>query len=274
MLTTTKKPFLCLFILLLTSGALAGEKVLVVMGVAATGPNRLLGQPIVDFGPPRGTSGSELVGAFDPLGTVALPLTPDTPLSALLATVPTREVDPVYFNLPLREVPANVDNAGILRDSLPGQLTVGTFDFNQTAPTDPITLGDWLLAEGQAVFKCKDGNAPTADIKVRNLIPNRLYTFWAIFSNNPPGSGAVPFGGAPNVIMTDENGDGRLYRELNFCPLSVTPEGAQLDYIVVVLHSDQQVYAVRPTLPDAGWPPGLVAHVQMQFALSGTLLID
>lgn len=57
-------------------------------------------------------------------------------------------------------------------------------------------------------------------------------------------------------------------------PLGVTPEGAQLTHVVVVLHSDQMVYAMRPTLSDAGFPPGVVAHPQLQFSVRGTRLVE
>lgn len=258
-------------LLLLPAGtAQAQSDTLAVRGIPVTGPNSLNGQQVTDFGPGVST-GSDLVAAFNPDGSEPLPLTPDTPPSTLLATIDTPDADEELINLPLRQVPGNVGTAGLTRESLPGQLEVGTFDNNQSEPSAPITLGEWLEGSGVARFQCKEGEAPTAELRVRGLLPNRLYTVWAVFQN---GEGAVPFGGPPNVIMTDEFGDGTMSRRLNFCPLETTSEGADLLYLVVVFHSDQMVYAMQPTLPDAGFPPGVVAHPQLQFSVRGTSLLD
>lgn len=260
----------CALLLLFPGMAQAQVQTLAVQGVPVTGPNSLNGQQVTDFGPGIST-GRDLVAAFNPNGSEPLPLTPDTPASTRLATIDADSAPANLINLPLRDVPGNVGTAGLTRQSLPGQLDVGTFDNNQSEPSGPITLGEWLEGSGVAKFQCKEGEAPTANLLVRDLLPNRLYTVWAVFQN---GEGAVPFGGPPNVIMTDNSGDGTLSRVLNFCPLETTSEGADLLYLVVVFHSDQQVYAMQPTLPDAGLPPGVVAHPQLQFSVQGTSLLE
>lgn len=261
----------CVSLLLLVPGVTHAQvQTLTVQGVPVTGPNSLTGQQVQDFGPGVST-GRDLVAAFNPNGSDPLPLTPDTPASTLLATIDSDDATQDVINLPLRDVPGNVGTAGLTRATLPGQLDVGTFDDNQSEPSGHITLGEWLEGSGVATFQCQEGEAPTAEIRVRNLLPNRLYTVWGVFQN---GEGAVPFGGPPNVIMTDELGNGSMSRVLNFCPLETTPEGADLLYLVVVFHSDQQVYAMQPTLPDAGFPPGVVAHPQLQFSVQGTPLLE
>jgi len=217
----------------------------VIRGIAVTGPNSLLGQQVADFGPV-------------------------TPLDSLVATTAAVAADPSLWNLPLRQVPTNISTDGNDRASLPGQLSADTFDFNQSAPAGPITLNEWLQGEGRLRFQCRQDGTATADVWVKNLIPNRVFTLWAIFAD----AGAIAFGGAPNVIMTDEFGDGRFHRKLNFCPSQETDNGDKLDYIVVVFHSDQQNYATQPTLPGRGFPPGIVAHPQLQATIDGTQLVD
>ncbi|MEX2499815.1 MAG: hypothetical protein WD397_13180 [Wenzhouxiangellaceae bacterium] len=241
----------------------------VIRGIAVTGPNSLLGQQVADFGP-GGSTGSDLVAEFDPNGDVPLSLSPATPRDSLVATTAADDADSALWNLPLRQVPTNISSDGNERASLPGQLSADTFDFNQAEPAEPITFHEWLEAEGRLRFRCHANGTATVDVRVRNLIPNRVFTLWALFGE----SGAIPFGGAPNVIMTDEYGDGRFHRRLNFCPSQETDNGDKLDQIVVVFHSDQQNYATQPTLPDRGFPPGIVAHPQLQFTIDGVPLLD
>lgn len=254
----------------LASGEVNGNApVDVIEGIAVTGPNSLLGQQVADFGP-GGSTGADLVAEFNPGGSEPLPLTPATPGDSLVATTAAGGADSSLWNLPLRQVPTNISADGNERASLPGQLSADTFDFNQTEPANPITFDEWLQGEGQLRFRCHDDGTATTDVRVRGLLPNRVFTLWAIFREN----GAIPFGGAPNVIMTDEFGDGEFHRSLNFCPAQATDSGDKLDYIVVVFHSDQQNYATQPTLPGRGFPPGIVAHPQLQFTINGVSLLD
>lgn len=255
--------------LLAATAVQADDRALAVQGVPVTGPNSVLGQQLADFGP-GGSTGSDLIAAYNPGGDEPLPLTPDTPLSTLVATT-SDSADPSLINLPLRQVPTNISGDGEERASLPGQLDAAPLELNQTEPSDPITLGEWLEGDGQAVFKCPKDGPPTADVRVFDLIPNRVFTLWAVFDN---GNGARPFGGAPNVIMTDEDGNGKFHRKLNFCPMDPIASGAEMDFIVVVYHSDQQNYATQPTQPGRGFPPGVVAHPQLQFTVNGTELLN
>lgn len=241
----------------------------VIRGIAVTGANSLFGQQVADFGP-GGSTGSDLVAEFNPDGVEPLPLSPATPRDSLVATTTSDSADPSLWNLPLRQVPTNISSDGNERASLPGQLSADTFAFNQAEPAEPITFDDWLEAEGRLRFRCHQDGTATADVRVQNLIPNRIFTLWAVFGE----AGAIPFGGAPNVIMTDEFGDGRFHRRLNFCPSQQADNGDQLDFIVVVLHTDQQNYATQPTLPGRGFPPGIVAHPQLQFTIDGVSLLD
>ena len=249
-----------------------------VRGVAVTGLNQRLGEPLRDFGPPLGPFGFATAAAFNPTGGEPLPLTPSTPADTLLATtadpavlaifgVDPDEIDPSVLNIPLREVPVNVDPGGEVRIPLDGAFAVPPLTPHQAAPVDPITVGDWLRAEGEAQILCGDG-AAVARLRMRNLIPNRLYTVWAAFAT-PAGPRPIPFGGVPNTFSTDERGSARFVRSLQYCPFEPTSDGGLLLSLIAVLHSDHQVYAVEPALPRAGLPPGVVAHAHLEFGLAG-----
>lgn len=251
----------------------------VIQGVAVTGLNRLMGQPLRDFGPPLGTFGFSTVAAYNPDGTAPLPLSLDAPPSTLLATVAdpgilaVLGVDPglvpaSFLNIPLLEVPANVDPAGHERQALPPQLQAPPLAPSQAEPAAPITLAAWLQATGQATILCPNDGPATVDLEARGLLPNRLYTVWAAFAT-PEGPVAVPLGGAPNAFVTDGEGRGRLARLLNFCPFETLPGGGRLLVLEVVFHSDNMLYAFEPTLPAAGLPPGVVVHDQLEFPVSG-----
>lgn len=268
MFLTSSRISRCLFgisILLLLAPA-ASAQVLVVEGVSVTGPNSLFGIQVVDRGDGPGAPATEMVAAYNPDGPDPIPLTPDHPMDTVLATMPTSDVEPQYRNIPLLDVPTNIDSGLLERTALPRHLDRGAFDLTQAWPAQEITLGDWLKGSGVATFRCGRDGIGTANIRVFDLLPNRLYTLWASFSGGP--GGAKPFGGAPNVIMTDRSGNGWFFRKLNFCaPEEVDEEGNKLELIFVVFHSDQQNYAGVPHAGDLGFPPGLVVHPQLQFSL-------
>ncbi len=111
------------------------------------------------------------VGAYNPGGSRALPLSEATPAYTLLAT----SVDPVWFritgfteadvraqlNVPLRDVGVIVDAFGgkaHLRDILQGGVT----EFTRATSNGPITLGKWLAAKGTVNINCGGDNTVTA----------------------------------------------------------------------------------------------------------------
>ena len=138
------------------------------------------------------------------------------------------------------------------------------------APTHPITLGDWLSAKGKAFIKCgRDGNA-TIDLRMRNLVPNRIYTVWSANVNAELGPFNQPLAGAPSAFSTDQKGNARFKRELNFCPLEPVAEAqAQMLWIMAVLHSDHMAYGGVFTTNADSLFGGTVAHVHLHFPLVG-----
>ena len=251
----------------------------VLEGVAVTGLNERLGEPIQDFGPPVGLFHFATAAAHVPGAECPADLSASTPGDTLLATTADPAVldvfgvdfdiiDPSLLNVPLRDVPSNVDPGGQVRQPLDDILGTHPLTPNQAHPSFPITVEYWLRAEGTALIRCREGLPAEVTLSMRRLIPNRLYTVWGAFAT-PEGPRPLPVGGAPNTFVTDDRGDARFSRLLNYCPFEDTVDGGRLLSIIAVLHSDHMVYAREPALPHAGLPPGVVAHAHLEFSVAG-----
>lgn len=281
------------FLFCLMSGmAMAGE-VHVIQADNVTGLNRLMGQPLVrwDLEEPWDLTGLNMLGEYVPDASEALPLTPDSPESAVLATIAdpflesffpgfSLEVIPAEaLNVPLHEVGTWVAGDLSVRSALPFQDEDSDLAaFAQAGPSElaPLTVGDWLKASGTLRIWCgKDGTAKF-EIKVRDMVPNRAYTAWAVWYRPDGTVGAQPFGGTPNAWITNDRGDATLKRELNFCPTTAAREGIdgfRLLTIVTHLHSDHILYGALPAPTGLGLPAGTVTHTQLMFDLgNGTRL--
>ncbi len=250
-----------------------------IKGTAMTGTNRLYGEPMTDFGPPLGTAGFYNIGVYDPHGDTPLLVQRDTPDDAVLATavdpnflamagLPMSLIDPTLENLPLQDVAVNISADGEQRVSPPSTLSVDPLQPNQALPVPAVTLERWLQADGGARISCGD-DANRVSIRAEGLIPNRVYTVWGIFQSAAGGMVAVPLGGVPNVIATDERGKGSFRRHLGFCPFELTDEGSRLLLIDVVYHSDHQIYGFVPDLALRSFITGTVTHTQLEFRVSG-----
>jgi len=156
-----------------------------IKGRVATGTNRFLGQPLTDFGAPLGTAGFSNVAAKNTYDAQPIPLTTDTPLSALLATYvdpvflsligkAPADVDPAKLNVLLQDVAVNVDPAGSVRSPLNGILQSGQIQPSLAEPSAHINLADWVRAEGSALIKCQTGDTSTVSITLKSFLPNRI----------------------------------------------------------------------------------------------------
>ncbi len=253
-------------------------------GVAVTGTNRLFGKPTTDYGPPLGTAGFYNMGIYNPNGNTPLLVDEQSPDDALIATavdpnflmmvgLPLSLIDESLLNIPLQNVPVNISPAGDQRSQLPSTLMVDPTSPNQAEPIKAITLKSWLKAKGLAKLKCGE-HKNSVDIKLHDLIPNRLYSMWGIFESADAMLLAVPLGGVPNAVTTNNKGDAEFSRQIGFCPFERTVSGARLLAIDVVYHSDHQMYGVVPELPLIGLITGSVTHTQLEFVLVGKSLID
>ena len=253
--------------------------------VVSTGLNRSLGQPLLEFSfmsdPFKKQWGFEMLGVYNPDGPLPLPLTADTPDSAVLASLVDAEgvgppqaisqnVPPELVNVPLRDIGTYANPKLARGGAIPSQSDGPVIGATQADPSGPITKGDWFKAFGTLISDCAPaGNSVTVNVK--SLVPNRLYTVWVLWLDpSGPKMIPVPLGGAPNVIITNNLGDGTLVRDLNFCPVDAAKEGVdgkRLAEIGIHLHSDHAAYGPVPAPLAAGFPPGTVLHEHLTFRL-------
>jgi hypothetical protein len=255
-----------------------GKRAKLTMGEVVTGANRLLGQPVYayDFAPPP-TFGFNTVDELDPVGPLPMPLTPDSDPDAILVTtfanlmaVP-EDVMP-NLNIPLREVPTFV-NGMLDRSAVPFHLdpaapVIGPTQAEPGWP-DPIRLRDWLRGRGKAFTRCGP-NGNYIKLSVYDLVPNRMYSAYALWLRNDGSFRPVSLGGAPNVIMTNKRGAGNLSRKLNFCPQDAALEGIgddRLIAIAVIYHSAHVAWGAIPSPGAPGFllPPGSMVHAHIWF---------
>jgi hypothetical protein len=267
-------------VLICGSARAAGSvtRVNITKGEAITGANRLLGEPLYSYDfAPNSTFGFNTVDELDPVGPLPVPLTPASDQNAVLATtfanlaaVPP-DVLP-NLNVPLRDVGTFV--TGLLdRSAVPFHLdpTAPIVGPTQSEPDqpDPITLRDWLKGQGVAFTRCGPrGNF--VNIFVKRLIPNRMYSAIALWLRDDGSFRPVSLGGVPNVIMTNEHGNGHISRRLNFCPDDAAREGVGADHLIgiaVIYHSAHVAWGAIPTpaAPDFLLPPGSMVHAHIWF---------
>ncbi len=117
---------------------------------------------------------------------------------------------------------------------------------------EPITLGDWLQGNGKMIVRLRDfdadaGGYTAADftVRVRNMIPNAVYTVWTIRPRRISGSDFVPQAdplGLPSMMVTNHRGAGRMStRVINPFPDPTGPEGhLRIIGVIVAFHPDYQ----------------------------------
>ena len=266
--------------------------------VVVTGLNRLFGQPIFSYRfmpvPYNEKFGFEMLGVYNEAGPDPLPLTAESPDTAVLASLVDvngvgppeavlQNVDPALINVPLRDVktwvlPPDLEKRAIVPPHLVGPIVGAT----QSEPAGPITKADWFKASGTATINCIPGGN-SVSIHMRSLIANRVYTVWAIWLDpaspeTQKAAGAprqphfipVPFGGTPNSFITDKNGDATFERDLNFCPMDAARQGVDGNILASIeahLHSDHTAYGAVPAPLAAGYPPGTVLHGHLNWNL-------
>lgn len=264
---------------LLTLGATAAQAQRPIQGYPVTGVNRLLSEPVFDLGPFDGAGFSD-VGAHNPNGGEALPLTENTPLNTVLASivdpgfiqafhVDPSTIDPGTLNIPLRDVGVYVDPSGA-RAPVRGHMSSHQMAPSRASAGGPITLGQWLKARGTATIKCK-GHTANMKLEMSGLIPRGLYDVWGVMLTDQ-GPAPVCLGGSPCAFLTDRKGNATYTAALNFCPYNLRQGEFPLGVIEILFHSDHSIYASQPELFYAGYPPGITSHSQLEFPVSATPL--
>jgi hypothetical protein len=256
----------------------------VIRGITVTGVNDVRGQPAFSWGPPYGTFGFPTLGVRNENGPEPLPIDSSTPDSAVLATyidpeflvvsgARPEDVKPEWVNVPLFDVPINVDFNFVQYAPLPSVLNSTPIRPAQVEPgTNPITMGKWMDASGIAKISCK-GDRATVKLRLRDLIPRRMYTVWATLGLPSDGSAEtffpIPLGGVPNILMSELDGSGEYEREIKFCPLKPRSTLRPLLTINVQFHATAQNFGGVPEpgfLP--GWWQGVITFNQVVFPVN------
>jgi hypothetical protein len=240
----------------------------VIRGVTVTGVNDVRGQRSWNWGPPVFSLGFPTLGVYNPNGSQPLPIDASTPDDAVLSTyvdplflivsrAKPEDVKPEWINVPLRDVPVNVDFNFVIRSKLPPVMQSTPIRPAQVEPgSEPITLGKWLSASGTAKILCK-GDSASVHLNMKDLIPRRMYTVWATLGLPKDGHintfFPIPLGGTPNVFISDEYGNAKFDRVIKFCPFEPDSTPRPLLTINVQYHSAAQNFG---GVPEPGFLPG------------------
>jgi hypothetical protein len=172
-----------------------------------------------------------------------------------------------FVNVPFRDV-AVITGMDGSRTSVPSHRAPGLppFAASRSLPNEPTTLGQWLAVNGRARIRCSEAGA-TITIRLREAIPNGVYTVWGIFAVDNPNPNGPPLtllpaaiGGVPNVLVADDRGRAEFTRTLGFCPLTETA----LKFIDISYHSDSSIYGATPS---STFPGGVVSHPHLAFPI-------
>ena len=289
------------------------ERVFHIPGVPVTGINEVCGQSVwtFDYPPPLPPDfRTPNFGKYDPRpGAIdAEPLTrqnctPDAvvattvdPVFATYIGVRMQDIDYRLKNLPLRNVPTPIFFDG-LRGTIPlleavPPATSGVTQ-TQSKPSDPITLGKWLSARGALTIRCEADGSASASAKFRHLIANGVYTMWGAWNTIPAGSSQaavipVPFGGAPNAIIPDDDGSATFVRHFATCPMDPPSDGSKLLFVALVYHADAVLYGASPgpflerlrfkasdgSIYTSLAIPGVLIQDHLIFSISGTKIVN
>lgn len=128
----------------------------------------------------------------------------------------------------------------------------------------PITLGDWLGGTARVKIQLEDFDevvggytAAEFDFRLENALPNSMYSIWTIRPRRIPGSDFAPQAdplSIHNVILTDENGDGRgiFHVRHPFQDPDNDPKGLRIEGVVIAWHPDFQNWGACGALMGAG----------------------
>jgi hypothetical protein len=272
------------------------------VGVAQTGPNSICGEEV--WGLTGIVSGPESHGSFlgirdDSFGaTEAIPIgsaycalgNPNVVLAtsyddaygaARSWIAPSNQLE----NLGLRSVPVPAGNGVYTPIPLPGSAPPNPLPPTITAPTTPITLGSWRSVGGDLEITCETDDTASVAASMHDLVAHGTYTMWGHWVDPAGAQTLVPFGGLPNTIVADADGNAEFCRELVYCPLDLTPDGSELQYLTLMyMAAGGQTFGAVPyevftespftgvvTLPFlSSTPGGIVSFDHIAFRINAT----
>jgi len=211
------------------------------------------------------TDGSEEEGNFRAFPSLLIntdngfeePMLGVTDEDEVLYNIPVDGTDP----LPLRQVPTlyitDGSNPVVIDESISAEYM--TRGLVYPGSPNPITFGDWIKG-GDSKLKIKvfKNGMSKVKMKIKGLLPNSLYGVWQFNqAGGPPG----PFGGIPNIIVTDDEGNATMKRKLPFNVNEI------VDSLILVYHSDHRIYGGTPSLVRTQGGPDI--HFQLKFDVKG-----
>ena len=281
----TRKIALLLALAVITTTAYANQKHVIskyfVKGQVATGANRFLDEPLWFMEGGLGSASFSFVFAYNPDGEEPLPLTRESPKKTILATgldsnflaalgMTASDIEQRFLNQPFKDVQVNVNPFTGEKESVPNQLDAEPGTISRSGPTKDITLADWLKGNGKMKIKCLENGTSKVKITVSGLVPDGVYTAWALFSKDVTGDGIddlldpIPFGGVPNVIIPDKQGNAVFKRTLGYCP----NDEPNFQFIDITYHSDGNVYGGNVDLILPGFPAFSVTNTHLAFPVN------
>jgi len=186
------------------------------------------------------------------------PVLGETDEDEILYNIPIDGSDPV----PLREVPTLYLTDGNLPVVIDESINAENITRGLVYPggPNPITLADWIKG-GDSTLKIKTlkNGMSKVTMKIKGLLPNSLYGVWQFNqAGGPPG----PWGGIPNIFVTNAKGNATMKRTLPFNMNDI------VDNLLVAYHSDHRIYGGTPSILRPKGGPDL--HFQLIFNVKGT----
>lgn len=229
------------------------------------------------------------IGVLDPGAADSEVINAQTDQSRLVATnsrfvqlfgIP---LQPELFNRTLDQVPSTFfGSTSILDRVLPlpfGQAGEATI-YRRTKTNHGPSLQEWNKVSGRISFTCHSDDSATLRLSVANAFPNAIYTMWDVGALNPltaqEAPYAVPLGGLPNTLITDDNGCASTKLDIPYCPGRPCEAGAAScsSYLSLAHHWDQQTYGAGPVGSFFGLPVGAFGGNHIVWPMSGTALQD
>jgi len=212
------------------------------------------GKPVLDFRLPSLQIKTE--NGFEE------PILGYTDVHEILYNIPIDGSDPV----PLREVPTlyitdrntstNEHFPVVIDESISADST--TRGLVYPGNPNPITIADWIKGDHSTLkIKTLRNGMSKVKLKIKGLLPNSLYGVWQFNLAGPPG----PFGGIPNIFVTDAKGNATMKRMLPFDMNQI------VDNLLIAYHSDHRVYGGTPSEVRPQGGPDL--HFQLIFDVQG-----
>lgn len=227
------------------------------------------------------------IGVLDPGAIESEIITAQTNKNRLVATngrfvelFGLPRVDELY-NVPLDQVQSTFfGSSSILDRVLPLQFDQAGEQqvYRRTNTNQRPTLKEWNEISGQISFSCNGNDSAKVKISIANAFPNAIYTMWDVGASNPltaqEAPYAVPLGGLPNTLITDDNGCATTTLDVPYCPGRECAAGAAscTSYLSIAHHWDQQTYGAAPGGSFYGVPIGAFTANHMVWPMSGIAL--